>query len=738
MAIEKSDSIVASMRPEDTEKTRRDFLGNALAAVSTLAFAGAVEELAPEAAAQTACPPTGLTELPPINALTSSGGKLTGIIKVKNQNRAIGAGGSPQPTRYFAGYQANGTEVWPPGGDSNTTPVPGPTLDGKLGDTVHLSFFNHVDVAKFQGSLDRSEEGRDNGCDQSSKTDASLAVSVKNWYPATDTFPNCLHGSSTANIHFHGTHTTPSTLGDNVLLQIRPLATMTSKEESIIEGQFQKIFTDWDNGVRAKTWPELNSPWTAEQEKAIKHYDATAPYQGGHGLPPDQRLWPQNQMAIDNKIWPQWYVGSFPYSFEIPKFPGPNPDYPHVQPPIPLRMGQAPGTHWYHAHKHGSTAINMFNGMSGAFIIRGDDYDGKLQSFYKGQLKEKLLFIQQLTAVPNLMSSQGGGIPIFVNGVPNKKLQITMRPGEVQLWRLVNSTAGGGQGKIMLQFTPQTQGAAPIVYKQIAQDGVQFAFENYNSPLNGKNPIRMMPANRVDLLVQAPSTPGCFTYSFGTLPQGQGAVLTVVVTGTPMNPAMALPATAADFPTFPSFLADVDPRTIRIHRTLNYGWGGAEPGNNGGPGRDAATGSAPRYTINGKQFQDQIIDEVMLLDSAEEWTVYNSTVGIAHPFHIHINPFQIIEVFDPTNMTGPEPLDPPYIWWDTFGIPPGSNTYPDGTSRLGPDGKQVFVPGYFKMRSRFDDFVGTYVNHCHILAHEDRGMMELVEVVSNRTMLKHH
>jgi len=49
--------------------------------------------------------------------------------------------------------------------------------------------------------------------------------------------------------------------------------------------------------------------------------------------------------------------------------------------------------------------------------------------------------------------------------------------------------------------------------------------------------------------------------------------------------------------------------------------------------------------INDKQFEDQIIDEVMLLDSAEEWTIYNSSGGIAHPFHIHINPFQIVEVF---------------------------------------------------------------------------------------------
>ena len=40
----------------------------------------------------------------------------------------------------------------------------------------------------------------------------------------------------------------------------------------------------------------------------------------------------------------------------------------------------------------------------------------------------------------------------------------------------------------------------------------------------------------------------------------------------------------------------------------------------------------------------------------------------------------------------------------------------------------VTIPGYFTMRSRFVDFTGQYVLHCHILAHEDRGMMQLVEV----------
>ena len=41
----------------------------------------------------------------------------------------------------------------------------------------------------------------------------------------------------------------------------------------------------------------------------------------------------------------------------------------------------------------------------------------------------------------------------------------------------------------------------------------------------------------------------------------------------------------------------------------------------------------------------------------------------------------------------------------------------------------VTIPGYFKMRSRFVDFTGTYVLHCRILIHDDRGMMQLVEVM---------
>jgi len=61
----------------------------------------------------------------------------------------------------------------------------------------------------------------------------------------------------------------------------------------------------------------------------------------------------------------------------------------------------------------------------------------------------------------------------------------------------------------------------------------------------------------------------------------------------------------------------------------------------------------------------------------------------------------------------------PRVWWDVFPIPAGIQAPNNGP----------LIPGYFKMRSRFVDYPGYYVLHCHILAHEDRGMMTTVHVM---------
>jgi FtsP/CotA-like multicopper oxidase with cupredoxin domain len=613
--------------------------------------------------------------------------------------------------RYFDGYNPNTPNMKLV---SPTAVGPGPTLRCELGDVVNITLLNQVKVQDFGGSLDSGEEGRGNGCDQATKINAD-GSSDKYWYPATDKYPNCFHGSSSANLHFHGTHVTPSTTGDNVLVNVRPDPAVT---EGSVKEWFNQIFEHCELNKQPKKWEDLPQGWRDKQRELLIRYDQTAPYQGGHGLPPGLRLWPQNEEAIAQGVWPQWYIGSYPNCFQIPKY---NPAYdPTCDPNLPnptqpcLRMGQAPGTHWYHAHKHGSTSINLFNGMSGAMIITDNSptgYDGKLKAFYsdKGGLKERVMIFQQFTAVPNMMSAAAPNQlvtpPLLVNG--QYAPTISMRTGEVQLWRLINAAV---QGTLNVTL--------PVVFKQTAQDGVQYAWENYSNTQNGRQNVKLAPANRMDLLVQAPTSAGCYEVK-----QGNATILYIKVTGNTVSSPTPLPSKREEYPELPIFLKDIDPAVIRVRREIVYNSRNSIP-------VSPVTRSLPEFLIDGKQFEDQAINQVMLLDTTEEWTVYNADPRqIAHPFHIHVNPFQVVEVFDPTNNSQPQIMPQPYVWWDTFALPP---------AKIDSSTKKVIERGYVKFRTRFVDFTGRYVQHCHILAHEDRGMMQLLEVVSNRTILKHH
>ena len=77
---------------------------------------------------------------------------------------------------------------------------------------------------------------------------------------------------------------------------------------------------------------------------------------------------------------------------------------------------------------------------------------------------------------------------------------------------------------------------------------------------------------------------------------------------------------------------------------------------------------------------------------------------IQHPFHIHVNPFQVVKI-------NGKPIEP--YWADTIALPP----------------RLAEAPTSVTFRTRFLDFKGAYVMHCHMLAHEDMGMMQVVEVV---------
>jgi FtsP/CotA-like multicopper oxidase with cupredoxin domain len=755
------------------------------------------------------------------------GKKLRAVLILSDEYRSMGGSKRGerclwQRLRYLKGWDAaaDPPPTWPsltsppnPPDLKVGEPIPGPTLRARIGDLVQISFMNQVDTKNFPLSLDRGDCDESFGTAKKDPKDPQSPTIKVNVYPRNNSYPNCLHSSSTTNVHFHGGHVTPGTTGDNVLLSIRPALRVEGQiqpTDADVKKAFGEIFKSCEANGTPTGWDQLPSEWRAKQEDLLKLYDKTAPYKGVNASLPDKlKLWPRNEADIKEGKWPQYNVGAFPYCFRLSDYgaakvkmgleikvdTASKPSLSDYD-PAKVKMGQAPGTHWYHAHVHGSTALNVANGMAGAFIIEGP-YDDKLRDFYKKTpegLEEKVLMIQQLATSLNMLSAaRHEPAPLSVNG--RRQPVITMRPGQIQMWRIVN-----GAPRTFVQFlnvvpqaatTPCSNTDKPCVdWRQTAQDGVQFHPDNYEKVGRKNAQFNMAAGNRVDLLVKAPKTEGSYALEVVesvvtnpapkvTLPPGLGkktTLLTVKVTGKAIKPPMEFIGKRR-FPPFPEFLRDV-PKT-KEKRTLVYD---TKPF----PRRhrpDYPPGDLPAHTVDGIRFDGEI-KQKMLRDSVEEWTVVNQAVDVAHPFHIHINPFQVVEVFDPTSAKASDKnnkcyadpkdpktwksetrdpscdaLEPPYVWWDVRAIPAARNwewveprvdCTKDGNEDKCPlepaaadrcrfnetAGKQqctvpsgVVIPGYFKMRSRFADFPGVFVHHCHILGHEDVGMMQFVEVI---------
>jgi FtsP/CotA-like multicopper oxidase with cupredoxin domain len=743
----------------------------------------------------------------------SSDGILRGTINLKEEFRRLppAQAGAPCRGALVRVFTGEGLPLVPPAAKpfpGYADAIPGPTLRARVGDLVQLKFLNSINPNRFDDNLDIE------ACTEVGKGGQVYPAGGANTPRFQDEFPNCLHASSTANIHFHGTHTNPNATGDNVYLQIRPLprdnqGELTTKPLEAMAGFeefFKKCAENLQNPLNAwpATWADLRplpKSWTDKQTELLVAYQQKNP---------SQRLWDENQKVLKDS-WPIYYVGAFPYCFALPAYTAATwPPPPGSASPI---MGQAPGTHWYHAHKHGSTAVNVANGMTGAFIIEGK-YDDDLDAAYGSYIlkegnawnarSQKVLVLNQLmSANPNAMTSRpvfsGPGVDFSVNG--RLRPRIKMQPGEVQLWRIVNTS-----GRTAAYFMPPEG----LEWRQLAQDGVQYADANYQRSLN--KPFYMAPANRVDLLVKAAMNmngksaevriQNVMARSMVQPSPAQpnpvpGTVLLIVdVAGPPVMrdgkptemPFLATP------PKQPAFLADISDDEMKqnnyIKRTLVF--------DSKAPVFDlTGTSMARQHTINDMQFADGHAHLNILLGATEEWTIVNKTnmrdgpfnSAIDHPLHIHINPFQVTEFFDPNEiLTDPDTgqvvsvlqggqntpvpryfltgqpridlrqceLDPDdeatwreggkvqegpclkvkgssLVWWYVFAIPAGRPAVKNK------DGTAVTIPGYYKMRSRFVDYPGLYVMHCHILIHEDRGMMFSVEVLRTKSApVRHH
>lgn len=368
---------------------------------------------------------------------------------------------------------------------------------------------------------------------------------------------------------------------------------------------------------------------------------------------------------------------------------------------IEVPEDHAPGTFWYHAHVHGSTAVQVGSGMEGALIVEGglDDVPEIAAAADQTLLLQHILYNQQGEVVFEDIAGPGMWQASMRQPTINGQMVpvIRMRPGEVQRWRLIH---GGIHETIMARLEGHT------LY-EIALDGLALG------AMNEWDQVELQPGYRVDVLVKANAlAPGdterrYFLYDAPVDPsdelrlqedEEQRVLAAVIVSGAPMN--MPLPNEAELAPLVPhppitDAELDGDPQFAIFDIASRIC---PVPGEPCIPCEGDEEGCATRFMINDRPFSDAIVRELEL-DTASEWTV--SSARGNHPYHIHVNPFEVTRL-------GPDG-EPQKVFKDTYLIKADE--------------------GEVKLRSRYERFTGRFVMHCHILDHEDNGMMELIEIV---------
>jgi FtsP/CotA-like multicopper oxidase with cupredoxin domain len=327
------------------------------------------------------------------------------------------------------------------------------------------------------------------------------------------------------------------------------------------------------------------------------------------------------------------------------------------------------GTYFYHPHFHGLVTNQVFKGMSGLLIVEGDlDALPGIAGLPERSLVMQRTFVRD-GQIPTLFPGGFVGLgDVMVNGVLTPVM--LARPGEVQRWRLLNATASSF-------WTIQV---ADHDLTLIARDG------NTLTTSVTAGSVDIAPAQRRDVLVRG-GRPAVYpmTYIDTQTPLGRRPPVVfayLVVTGVPVD-APAPPTTLLPF---------VDLRTLPVDhdRAITFQDTGLP---------FSGTFPARGFVIDGQPFDEHRIDQFARLGATEEWTVHNQDILLAHPFHIHINPYQVTRI-----------NEQPYE----------ASSYEDTTP--------VPAGGSITFRTRLLDFTGTYVYHCHILGHEDSGMMGTIQV----------
>ena len=533
--------------------------------------------------------------------------------------------------------------------------------------------------------------------------------------------------SSPINLHTHGAHISPKGNADNVMLHIPPGMSNTYTYDiprNMPQGLYwyhchlhgltaAQVYTGLA-GLLAVGRTDGNLPLVTEKKIPIRNmalqYNFVFERGGGHA-------------QLNNPNWSQWL------STIVPPKDGElaNGTYRPLLTPVNFKQSK-PGTKFFTIWYAGPLSINNHRGQL-EFI------PSNLQRFTAADGKAD----NEAPANPSLPDYQRD-VQFTVNG--QFQPVIKSKAGQTEIWVLANIS---DIAYMNVQLTETATGRHPRI-AIVGQDGNPYTAVHYPPTDNGTR-LLIPPASRFAIAVTIPAEGELILEmpergSDAKTLTGPGVLYTNNGTDNP-------PAVLGSLSVLPSAVSYADgffyfPTQVLVRATPSEGTGvttafvenqpldaytsyidlaGATPDFKrqilitGGFLNNMASAADPKafvYAFDNGAFPNVPLIQPRL-NSVEEWRFINNN-NDEHPIHVHVNDFQVTEYFDPTSglRTGP----------DKFSIDNANAPAP----KMEAD-ETVIEPGILAIRTRFDEYTGIYVTHCHRLNHEDNGLMALINVI---------
>jgi FtsP/CotA-like multicopper oxidase with cupredoxin domain len=370
-----------------------------------------------------------------------------------------------------------------------------------------------------------------------------------------------------------------------------------------------------------------------------------------------------------------------------------------------IPANEPPGLYWYHPHPHGFSDSQVLGGASGALIVQGIQ---QFNPILAGLPERVIVMRDQLNAFipPATPSSSIPSDDLTINYVPllyasYTPAVIAMKPGEKQFWRVLNADAD-----TILDLQVRYNGVAQKL-GIVALDGVPLGYSTGTPYTSWQTDIYMPPGGRAEFILDGPTAgvPATFvTQAIDTGPDGDNdtarTLADIVTSASAPEPGPIVSTNTSPLSnTRFSSLLNVTPTA---QRKLYFSE--QEVDNNPENVNFYITVDGQTPTLFNPDNPPNIVTNV---GAVEDWTIENRAQEV-HEFHMHQIHFLVLEQngVPVTDSTLRDTLQVGY--WD--GVSP---TYPS-----------------IKVRMDFRDpeIAGTFVYHCHILNHEDHGMMGKVQV----------